>query len=385
MTRRALAICALACSYALASCKNEHSASTQGGAPSAAASAPLPEAAPLARRAVASEAAFDLAVLSDGAVLAFGERGGGVSAQLLDHRGGQRGEALRLFATGEGTAAEVTAAASGTKLAVAWSSRLSNGGRGIWAALGDAATRSFSQPLALGEASADGVTRGAVALAATELGGFVALRRGLDEPCSEDPSRHCAGYGFRELLSTGVESRGLPMAVPAPCSTVVAGFLVVGGRWHYGFCSQAGGRPATTHFMRQLSPFFVEVHHSFDGCVPLGATSVGDDALLAADCPSGRRGVRVNAMGVKLRDVDLAHAEVVCERGAPIVRAPGEAPIELVLKEPRAGLSVLLPARLAPGNTRAVWTGTTLLSAAWVAGEVTLRRYQCSGSELVAR
>ncbi len=352
---------------------------------SASAAAPAPPAKPIARAPVAAEAAYDLGVLSDGALLAVGERGGGVSVLLLDHRGAQRGAPLRAFPASDGIASEVAVTAQGTKMAVAWSARAKDGSRSIWATLGDAATRAFSDALPLGETSSESAARGSVALAATEAGGFVAVRRGPDEPCNEDPSRHCAGYGFRELLPTGSEPRGLPMAVPVPCAVILAGLVVVQGRWHYGFCSQAEGRPQTTHFMRQLSPFFVEVHRSFEGCVPLGATSVDDDALFAADCPDGRRGVRVNGMGQALRSVDLAHVEVSCERGAPVIRAPGEAPIELALKEPRAGLSVLLPARLAPGNTRSVWTGTTLLSAAWVAGEVALRRYECSGRELVAR
>ncbi|HEV8245652.1 MAG TPA: hypothetical protein VGP93_07780 [Polyangiaceae bacterium] len=344
-----------------------------------------PLGAPIAQRAVAGEAAFDLTSLPDGAALVTGDRGGGVSLTLLDHAGGQRDQPLSLSGSQDGSVVEVAAASDGSRLALAWTLRLKTGPRASSFVLGDAATRSFSAPLSLGETSADGEQTGAIAVTATEDGGFVALRRGLDEPCSEDPSRHCVGYAFRELSATAVESRGLPMAVPVPCARIIAGLVVAEGRWHYGFCSQAEGRPVTTHFMRQLAPFFVEVHRSFEGCTPVGATVVAGDALFAADCPDGRRGVRVGAMGVKLRSLRLWQSEVICERGSPVIKIPGDAPVEIVLKEPRAGLSVLLPPRLAPGNTKAVWTGTTLLSAAWVAGEVAVRRYECSGSELVAR
>jgi hypothetical protein len=107
-----------------------------------------------------------------------------------------------------------------------------------------------------------------------------------------------------------------------------------------------------------------------------------DDVLFAGECPKGREGVRVAGMGSKERRLDLSQASVDCVAGRPRVRVPGDDALELSLREPRAGLELLLPSRFAPGRSRAVWTGMHVLSATWLAGDVVLRRYRCQGSKL---
>jgi hypothetical protein len=46
-------------------------------------------------------------------------------------------------------------------------------------------------------------------------------------------------------------------------------------------------------------------------------------------------------------------------------------------------LETLLPERVAPRASRATWTGEALLVAAWLEGEVALRRYECREGTLV--
>ncbi len=138
-----------------------------------------------------------------------------------------------------------------------------------------------------------------------------------------------------------------------------------------------GGAPSHTHFMRQLQPFYVEVHRSFEGCAPLGATTVGKDAWLFADCPKGRRAERVGAMRQAASDIELSQVDVVCEGGRPVFRDPGRS-FELRLEGPRDGLGALLPRRLGKGNARAVWTGSHLLTATAAGGSVSVRSYTLS-------
>jgi hypothetical protein len=343
----------------------------------------LAAASPVTSRSVAGEYGFDLAPLPDGALLVTADRDGGVSAHLLDRDGGARGAAINVAAAAAGKAFEIAVASNETRLGVAWVASGRDGKTTSFGVLGDASTRSFSAPLTLGEAPARGAAdSGYLALDAGEGGTFVALRRGLDEPCDADPKRSCATFGFREISPSGVEKRGLSMSVPAPCSRPLAGFVTSGERWHYGLCSQDGGAPLTTHFMRQLQPFYVDVHTSLQGCTPLGATKLPDDVVLVGDCAKGRRGVRVGGMGQPLRELDLSKASVECQLGRPLLRAPGERPLELALREPRGGLDLLLPIGLSPGHSRVVWTGNSLLSATWLAGEVVIRRFQCRGSRL---
>ena len=356
-----------------------------GGAPSASgsSSSATEVAAPTISRAVSTDASFDLTPLPDGAALAMGEKGGGLVVLLRDRRGVQRSAPVVLPEVSRERIGEVSIASLGSRLALSWVSHLPGAEAAAFAALGDAATRSFAPPLSLGAVTlAPGAESGIVEVAGGAQGEFVVLRRGADEPCAADPAQQCAAFGFRELGSAGVESRGLPMSVPAPCARGIAGFVSVEDRWHYGFCSQAEGRPLTTHFMRQLQPFYVEVHRSFEGCAPLGATTVGKDAWFFADCPKGRRAERVGAMRQAASELDLSQVDVVCEGGRPVFRDPARR-FELRLEGPRDGLGALLPRRLGKGNARAVWTGSHLLTATVAGGSVSVRSYTCRGSLLL--
>jgi hypothetical protein len=356
---------------------------SDGAAPASSFSASTSDAAaPTISRSVSTAASFDLVALPDGAALAVGEKGGGLVVLLLDRRGVQRSAPVTLPEVTRERVGEVSLASVGSRLLLSWVAHLPGGEAATFAALGDAATRSFAPPLALGPVTLEpGAESGYVRAAGAPQGEFLVLRRGADEPCVADPKQRCAAFGFRELGATA-DPRGLPMSVPAACAQGLAGFVAVEDRWHYGFCSQAEGRPVTTHFMRQLRPFYVEVHRSFEGCAPLDATVVGKDALFVADCPTGRRAERVGAMREKASDIDLSRIDVVCEAGRPVFRDP-ERRFELELGGARDGLGALLPRRLGKGNARAAWTGSHLLTATATGGSVSVRSYSCRGSLLL--
>jgi hypothetical protein len=357
---------------------------TTGATPSGSpATASAQVVAPTISRAVSTEASFDLVGVPDGAVLVVGEKGGGLAALLLDRRGSQLSVPVALPEAARDRVGELSLASVGPRLALAWITHLPGSEAAAFAALGDASTRSFAPPLSLGAVKVEpGVESGYLQAAAGSQGEFLVLRRGADEACAADPHQQCAAFGFRELGSSGLETRGLPMVVPTPCTRGLAGFVALDDRWHYGFCSQAEGRPLTTHFMRQLRPFYVEVHRSLEGCAPLGATRIDKEALFVADCPNGRRGERVGAMRERSIEVDLSPVDIVCEGGRPVFRDPARR-FELRLEGPRDGLGPLLPRRLGKGNARGVWTGSHLLTATVTGGNVNVRSYSCRGSLLL--
>jgi len=365
----------------LAGCSKSESAPRSS--PAASASAPAPVPAPFASRSVSGEAAFDLVATDDGALLVWGE-GDALRASVLDARGTERDAPIAIEPSRSRSkrhVVEVSAASAGSRVGVAWVES-AGGEASTWGALGDASTRSFTPPAELGEVTlTDERQRGNVALTASDRAEFLALRRGVDEPCAEDPSLTCATLGFRELLSTGPERRGLPMAVPAACPTLIAGFAVIGDRWHYAVCSRKKGPPMTTQFNVQRSPFYAEAKDLAPGCSPLGMSVIAGEAVTAFDCSDGRRAQKSGGLAHPTGRVDLAHASLQCERGRPVLRAPDEQ-LVVELGAPKSGLAPLLPLRIAAAGARAVWTGSTLLVATWVKQKVELRRWECRGSEL---
>lgn len=358
-------------------------------APSASAPAAAPaSASPLPEREVSGEAAFDLVATEEGAALLWGRpasEGSELVAAVLDSGGVARGEPIVLSVPASERSSRVVQVESVSvqgRLGVAWVT--TDGQRALThAALGDAKTRSFTPGAALGETALDDPRqRGQTAITASDRGEFLVLRRGSDERCSEDPSQRCATFAFREVLSTGPEPRGLPLSVPAPCPRAIVGFTVIQDRWHYALCSLAEGRPVTTLFNVQRTPFYAEAKRLHDGCTPLGVSAVNGDAVTVADCSDGRRGTLSAGLERPAASVELSQATLECELGRPVLRAPGERVLALSFDRPLSGLGPLVPARVAPASARVVWTGTTLLGAIWSRGRVALHRWQCRGSEL---
>jgi hypothetical protein len=349
----------------------------RGSEPAAStASTPAPSAAPAParRHPVASEASFDLALTADGALLVWAAQGE-IRALPLDRAGIPRGEAKRLARAEPGASlGEIAAASSARLLAVGWIERAGDVGVAR-AALGDPAVGTFAEAVPISAATSGGEgRRGSIALA-TDGERMVAFVRGEPEPCRDDRAKACTRFAFSDLAGPSPRPRRVPLSVPSPCAHAIAGIVVLDGRWHYAVCSTTSGREVTTTFRIQYEPRYAEAHEVLAGCSPAGATRAGEAMILAADCKSGRRGVRVAAADAVPAPLDLAPASVECARGRPLL-----SPIPLHLSEARDGLAPLLPADVAPLGSRAVWTGTTLLVARYVAGHVAVHRYGCEGA-----
>jgi hypothetical protein len=364
-----------------ASCKQPTDAPAPSAAPSASAPPPARVRTPLS-----SANAFELVTLGDGAGLFWGEPQGGVMFQRLDALGEREGAAQVVAKPDTGFAIEIAAAQSEARVGVAWSRKNAAGEKSTVGVLGDAATRSFGEPFDLGPLElAVGDERGQLAVSANDGPVFVALRRGTSERCPRDQALGCLGFGFREIGAKGRADRGLPMAVPKPCARALVGYVVIGERAHYAFCSEEDGTSVITHFMRQLSPFYVDVFRVLRGCKPVGMTRVGDEALVVADCPKGREGVFVGGMGQKPRHVEVGRAELSCPLGRPKLRAPGDHPLDFDFATPGDSLAPLLPRELAPPGSRAVWTGSAIVVASSVAGALEITRHECQRGLMTRR
>ncbi len=325
--------------------------------------------------------AFDLLAIQDGALLAWGRPRGGLELELLDGSGRAGGAPIEVKLSPGNPIIEIAGASLGGRVGLAWLSR-SASGAATFGVIGDAETRSFSEAFALSEVSVgDPTRRGHVAFAVSDKHRMVALTRGMDEPC--DDEKQCATFRFRELLSTGPELRGLPASVPSPCPSPLAGFELVGERSHYAYCSRASSRSEVTAFMRQPDPLYVGLSKPAPGCDPLGSLRVGSDALFVLECAEGRRGMRIGGLGDRERNVDLTSPKLECVLGRPRLSAPGSPPFEMNLGDALGNLGAVLPAAFGVPGSRAAWTGTSLLVASWMRGNVILRRYECRGADLV--
>ncbi len=349
-------------------------------APSATPTASATPLAPLPERPVSGEVAFELLAVEDGAVLAWGAADGGLGVALLDGSGVARGEPLAVAQAPRDPVIEVAGASLEDRVGLAWVTR-SKTGAASFGALGDAGTRAMGQAFPLAETTpGDATRRGHVDFAVSDKNQMVALTRELDETC--DGGKRCAAFRFRELLSTGPELRGLPATVPAPCPSPLAGFELVGERWHYAFCSRTSDTPQVTAFMRQQAPFWVGLSRPGPGCEPLGALPVGTEALYVHECAGGRRGLRLGGLGAAEHEVDLTSPKLECVLGRPRLTAPGSPPLAIDFAGPLSSLAPVMPMQFGGPGARAVWTGTSLLVATWVNKHVTLRRFECRGAEL---
>jgi hypothetical protein len=277
---------------------------------------------------------------------------------------------------------EVVAVTLGERLAVSWLEHSAKG----------AELRGMTRPLL----QADGASawpmgdilpplaapRGNLSLATSD-GRFLALTRGRPSPCAEPTLRGCVGFYFFHLGPDGNNRSGPPLAVPAPCAQNAVSFAVTGARWYYGVCSRELGKPVTTVFSIQNDPaYYARADRVLEGCLPLGAVAIDDDLIVAGDCAGARRAVRLGGGDAASREVRVDRLEAVCQGGKPLIRQLGPGGLQLPLSGRRDRLEAFLPPNLNLPQSRAVWTGQTLLVAGLVGSSITLKGYRCDSTLL---
>jgi hypothetical protein len=367
-------------------CKRADPAPSNAGAPSKSGSSVA------VARHLLDPGAFDLVSSNEGAALIWANRGTGqLELSVFDDAGkALRSEPLvpSLDAGAPTTGvsiSEVAATVHGSELAVAWLERGST-----------SRARGFVRPLNGGSAGRIvelggvlepvSVPRGNLAVTNHD-GHFTVLSRGLRSDCI-DPSAHdCVSFGFHRLDAKDAKDaldQGLPLTVPLPCAQGSVSFAVTGSRWYYGVCSQSTGKPVTTLFSIQPDPEYARADRLLEGCLPLGALAQNGELWLVGDCvgEGQRHGVRVRAGNAEPLDLRVDRLEAVCQSGSPLIRQTGPAGMILPLITARDRLEAFLPQSLAPVDSRAVWTGRTLLVAAAGRGTITLKGYQCDSTLL---
>jgi hypothetical protein len=344
-------------------------------ASSPAASAPIASAAPVGR--LATPTAFELIASPTGGTLVWAPADRGAAAlrrRELDASGALQAplEMAVSSAYVAGEVADLAASWVGSRLALAWLERSGAAARvrAAWAG-------TSSPPFELGAAwTGPRSSRGNVVIAARADKALV-FARGGEAPCIEAARHGCFAFGFHELEASRAVATGLPMSVPVPCTDNSAALAVVGERFHYGVCTETGGRPVTTLFSIQRDPEYARADPLLEGCTPAGTFVWRNAAWLVGDCGGGRRAARIGDDPQEF--LDLHGLRLECQSGRLRIRALS---LDLALDEPRSGLAPLLPPDVAQSGARAAWTGRALLVATSFAEELRVTRRTCTGDRL---
>jgi hypothetical protein len=342
----------------------------------------------LAPKAIATRVAFDLVPADDGALFVFGPpsaTGGGVRVSTLGPLG-QRGDEAVIWAPNDDPrrqtpyAVEIAAASAGGRVGIAWVAQdgadartfVSHGARGAYSPPEDLGTMELPR----------GAERGNVALAGAPDGALSLIHRRDRGPCADGAAADCDRLAVRRLDGDGVSERsGMPLVIPEVCDQPVPGYVWSDGTWYYALCALTEGLPETTLYAIRFEPRYAQADRVLRGCTPIGLGAATEGAaLMFGRCDGGQRvdGVRVASMGTELSLLADARRSVVCRGGRPELNVEaGAERVVIGLGEVRAGLAPLLPEEVAPPRSRAIWTGQSILVAAPVGHEVSLRRYQC--------
>ena len=364
----------------------------------------LPIAAP---RPVSSSIAFDLVSTPGGAVLAWGtpaRQGGGVRALALDPGGAPRGTEVDVVRRGEARSGsaeeapaqieELTIASSGTRVGLAWVI----GGITpiVQATFSPQEAEGFAPPRTLAPTTSlvpgSRAARGRIAMSSREDGALVVTHRIADAPCSEAvvaeagtaSGTTCARIARSEIDSLVAELEPTTeMEVPAPCPSLLAGAVTTSGTWFYGICHLAP-TVATTLYAIRPSISYAAANDTLAGCTPDAIAPLAEGVAVAGSCEDARHMSFVDATGRETSVVVAPRLEVACEQGRPVLSIGGDTvPRRLGLVAAVSRLEGLLPERIAPRGARAIWTGSALLVATPLEGEVSLRRYECREASLV--
>jgi hypothetical protein len=134
-------------------------------------------------------------------------------------------------------------------------------------------------------------------------------------------------------------------------------------------------------FTIERSPDYAQAEPLLEGCVPLGATTLDGEVLLVGRCGTERRAVRVGRRESAVRAVGLSDLAVLCDGTGRIrFRAAGSSALDHVVEAPADRLGALLPERIAPVDSRAVWTGRALVVASAVGNRLVARRHACASN-----
>jgi hypothetical protein len=346
-------------------------------------------------------AAFELVATSEGALLiwvppAVCERG--LRVQRLDADGnvqpGSPTATIPACATARaGAVTELSAAAGGGRLGVAWILEAAGQAQVLGTHGGDAA-EAFAPVLPLGAAEAGPrapqTQRGRLWMVASESGQLRVAWHAPRVACAGEAGT-CAQL-VSEAHPPAVEAAGRRTDVreiPHPCPRLLVGSVWTQGVWYDAFCAlgvtTATDQQSTTHvYAIRPEIFYAEADPVLRDCEPLGLSPSRTGAVAWGRCRDGLRAHTLAPEG--RRQLDGATRSASCEAGRPVLRVRGQSGQgdSLVLDAPRERLELWLPPELASEGGRAVFTGRRLL-VAWARGDhLVVQSLRCQGRALVS-
>lgn len=364
---------------------------------------PRPRAIPIERppivspRPTATESAFDLVVVRDGAALLWGQPGrlgGGIKMLPLgalgevsaDERVVVDAETVRAaggvqFAS---DTIELTARASGGRLAVAFVRRLEQRLRS-YAILGDDHGEAFGRLLELGPVEIDTIGRGHVVIVPSVRGELMVQHTRLPAPCVARPEPRCTPVRVATLGDAPTERSGVNTEIPHPCAAPLLGAAFAGGNWYTAFCRLEDGAPRLQVTGIDPTAHYAHPVELLAGCVAAGLVAIDESVVFVGHCGEDgheRRAVRLRNTGREEEDLGVLEPRIECHAGHPQIRSGGRDGFKMLLAEPADRLEALMPEDIAPRGSRVVWTGEALLVATSLGREVTVNRYQCEEGNL---
>jgi hypothetical protein len=346
--------------------------------------------------ALGQAAAFELVATSEGALLiwvppAACERG--LQVQRLDADGNVQGGStiatIPACATARtGAVTELSAAAGGGRLGVAWIMEAA-GQAQVLGTYADDAADAFAPVLPLGAAQASVQTqRGRLWLVASESGQLRVAWHAPRVACAGEAGS-CAQL-VSEAHPPAVDAAGRRSDVreiPQPCARLLVGSVWTQGVWYDAFCALDATDQRSTTQVYAIRPeiFYAEADPVLRDCEPLGLSPSRAGAVAWGRCRDGLRAHTLAPEGRRqLLEGATRHAS--CEAGRPVLRVRGQTGQgeSLVLDAPRERLELWLPPELAGEGSRAVFTGRRLLVASARAEYLVVQRLRCEGHGLVS-
>lgn len=338
-------------------------------------------------KVLAAPGAFDVVVVSDAVLVLWVVADGGgaeVTSQRFDFDGDVRGASrpVNLPAT-NGTIIELAAAAGAGNLGIAWVVR--NGSTlSAWGTGGSEQAVSMRVPDTLGTVESSDAARGRVLVATGEDGEIQTTWRGERAAC-EAQKGTCSHYIRRSLTRSAVVAtqRGsIAREMPTPCDPLLIGSLWADGSWYEAVCHLSPEQAAYVFSFRPAISY-AEAIEALPTCNNFALSRAPVGAALWARCADGLAVTYRSHQPELNRQLRGVTKSAVCRDGRPVLRAEAETGVaeEFSLSRPMDGLGPALP-RL-PLETRAVWTGRSVIAGYVDNGALKLARATCRGDDFV--
>ncbi len=337
-----------------------------------------PSCWPWTAPSLSAPGAFDLALISDGALLVWSPRQGGLRVQVLDRSGAPRGAPRDVIVSNVPAhgdrVIEVAATAAAGDVGFAWVTAQADGHMALAGRTSERAPQALSAE-SLGAVEVASGTRGRVLIASSEDGEISATWRNERAACQAQTGV-CSHYARRAIhLGDHAARPVIAREMVAPCESMLVGSLWADGSWYEAVCHH-DPEPVAYLFSFRPEISYAEATELMAGCSAFALSRAQIGAALWATCPEGLTVAarsHLSTTSPVLRGVTEA---VRCEASRPVLAASTvDGVFELPLAAAVDGIGAALPG--VPFDTRAVWTGSHVIAAFEAQGALRLVTGAC--------